>query len=245
MAWLQPARSEQIFNHTIETTFHKNQIRNERWEFFDIEPSKSMAKADIIGLQKRSNIQSVIFLRLQVKLSLKQVKGVIRAMNSFSAAVGIIGIGSAIQRLECPTNECLKHLPTKAHCSMTVHGLRTIGLRIGGLTIAMIGLRIGRGMMIRCGIGLPSLRPHCRHRLRRLLLRQQWRKPHLLRPRRQRRTLRRQSLPALRDWHLCHLLIRLLMIVSLPRVAARRAQEARVVREQRAQALRVNFSLEH
>ena len=39
-------------------------------------------------------------------------------------------------------------LSTKAHCSMTVHGLRTIGLLIGGLMIAMIGLRIGHGMMI-------------------------------------------------------------------------------------------------
>ena len=55
---------------------------------------------------------------------------------------------------------------TKAHCSKTVHGLRTIGLLIGGMTTAVIGLRIGHGTMIRCGSGLLSIRLHCRHRLR-------------------------------------------------------------------------------
>ena len=34
---------------------------------------------------------------------------------------------------------------------MTVLGLRTTGTEIGGMTIAMIGLRIGHGMMIRFG----------------------------------------------------------------------------------------------
>ena len=80
-------------------------------------------------------------------------------------------IGTKSNRLE-RTERTQIGVSTKAHCMTTVLGLRTIGTEIGGMTIAMIGLRIGHGMMNRSGsplIGSPRFsRRHCHRHFNRL-----------------------------------------------------------------------------
>ena len=153
-------------------------------------------------------------------------------------------IGTKSNRLE-RTERIQIGMSTKAHCMMTVLGLRTIGTEIGGMTIAMIGLRIGHGMTIRFGsppVGsLRFSRRHCHHHFIRLLLRHLPRlRPRPLRRKRNCRLLP-QSLRVHRDWQTP---ATLLMRVSLP-LAARVTREAQALREHRAQVLRVSCSLEH
>ena len=153
-------------------------------------------------------------------------------------------IGTKSNRLE-RTERTQIGVSTKAHCMTTVLGLRTIGTEIGGMTIAMIGLRIGHGMMNRSGsplIGSPRFsRRHCHRHFNRLLLRHLPRlRPRPLRRRRNHRLLP-QSLRVHQDWQTP---ATLLMRVSLP-LAARVTREAQALREPRAQALRASCSLEH
>ena len=153
-------------------------------------------------------------------------------------------IGIKSNRLE-RTERAQIGVSTKAHCMTTMLGLRTIGTEIGGMTIAMIGLRIGHGMMIRFGsllVGSPRFsRRHCHRHFNRLLLRHlPWLRPRPLRNMRNRRLLL-QSLLLHQDWQIP---ATLLMRVSLL-LAARVTREAQALREPRAQALQVSCSLEH
>ena len=75
-----------------------------------------------------------------------------------------IGAQSGLKRVQ-RTLRVTIGLSTTAHCTRKVHGLRTIGMVIGGTKTQRIGLRTGLGLMIRLGIGRQtchSLRRHSR-----------------------------------------------------------------------------------
>ena len=147
--------------------------------------------------------------------------------NGMKMKMEPIGTNSRLERMERTQIGVI----SKAHCTTTVRGLRMIGMPIGGMMMAMIGLRIGHGMKIRLGrppIGL--LRPrswHCQHHSNLLLLSHQLRLRSHIGIKRSNSRLLLQSLPVPLDW--LHL-IRLLTTVSLPQaVAARVTREAQAV----------------